>query len=255
MIFGTGDIHGNPYFKFSEEAFPEQNEMTKNDYVFITGDAGLAFNHKGETYSEKEALDFLESRNFTTLFCDGNHENFDRLNAHPVEEWNGGLVHKLRPSVIHLMRGQVYTINGKKFFTFGGARSHDIRDGILEIDDPKINQWWYDRTKMFRINRVTWWEQEMPSKEEMELGLENLAKHNFKVDYIITHDMPTSTLTLYCALYSSNGFYQPDELNHYLEDVRTKTEYKHWFCGHYHDDKNITQKETVLMDQIVFVTD
>lgn len=255
MIFGTGDIHGNPYFKLSEEAFPEQHEMTKNDYVFISGDFGCVFNHKGETKQEKEKLDWLESRNFTTLFCDGNHENFDRLNAYPTEEWNGGLVHKIRPSVIHLMRGQVYTINDKKFFVFGGARSHDIKDGILEMDDPKIPEWWNDRTKLFRINRFDWWEQEMPSESEMKTGLENLAKHNFKVDYIITHDMPTSTLTLYCALYNSAGFYKPDKFNDYLEDIRTKTEYTHWFCGHYHDDKHITQKESVLMDQIVFVTD
>ena len=36
------------------------------------------------------------------------------------------------------MRGQVFTIDDKTFFTFGGAQSHDIRDGILETDDPRI---------------------------------------------------------------------------------------------------------------------
>ena len=33
------------------------------------------------------------------------------------------------------MRGQVYEINGKTFFTFGGASSHDIQDGILDPND------------------------------------------------------------------------------------------------------------------------
>ena len=28
-----------------------------------------------------------------------------------------------------------YYIDNKKFFTFGGARSHDIQDGILNIDE------------------------------------------------------------------------------------------------------------------------
>jgi hypothetical protein len=60
------------------------------------------------------------------------------LNAYPVEEWHGGKVHKIRPSVIHLMRGQVYELQGKKFFTFGGAQSHDISGGILELDDPDL---------------------------------------------------------------------------------------------------------------------
>ena len=77
-------------------------------------------------------MDWLEGKPFTTLFVDGNHENFDRLYAYPVEEWHGGKVHKIRPSVIHMMRGQVFAIDGKSVFTFGGASSHDIDGGILE---------------------------------------------------------------------------------------------------------------------------
>lgn len=42
---------------------------------------------------------------------------------------------KIRDSVIHLMRGEIYDIDNKKFFAFGGARSHDIQDGILNIDE------------------------------------------------------------------------------------------------------------------------
>lgn len=76
--------------------------------------------------------------NFKKLLTDGNHENFDRLYAYPVEMWHGGKVHKIRPSVIHLMRGQIFELEEKKIFTFGGASSHDISAGILEPDDPKF---------------------------------------------------------------------------------------------------------------------
>ena len=41
------------------------------------------------------------------------------------------------------MRGQVLTIEGKKIFTFGGAKSHDISGGILELNDPDF----YDKRK------------------------------------------------------------------------------------------------------------
>ena len=34
------------------------------------------------------------------------------------------------------MRGQVFEIEGKTFFTMGGAASHDIQDGIL---DPAVS--------------------------------------------------------------------------------------------------------------------
>ena len=52
---------------------------------------------------------------------DGNHENFELLDDYPVSRWHGGKVHFIKESVIHLMRGQIYTIDGKTFFTFGGG--------------------------------------------------------------------------------------------------------------------------------------
>lgn len=39
MIYITGDCHGN-FEKFNKRIFPEQNEMTKEDYVIICGDFG-----------------------------------------------------------------------------------------------------------------------------------------------------------------------------------------------------------------------
>lgn len=70
----------------------------------------------------------------------GNHENFDRLYQYPVEDWHSGKVHKIRESVLHLMRGQVFEIEEKKIFSFGGASSHDIQGGVLEPDDPEFEK-------------------------------------------------------------------------------------------------------------------
>ena len=51
---------------------------------------------------------------------------------YPVEEWHGGKVrHIVRDKIILLERGQIFDIEGHSYFTFGGARSHDISDGIL----------------------------------------------------------------------------------------------------------------------------
>ena len=113
MIYITGDCHRN-FERFDIDIFPEQKEMTKEDYVIICGDFGGIWDKDASGELETRLLDELEGKTFTTLFVDGNHENFDRLYSYPVEEWNGGKVHKIRPSVIHLMRGQVFTIAGKK---------------------------------------------------------------------------------------------------------------------------------------------
>ncbi|MDE7249846.1 MAG: metallophosphoesterase, partial [Lachnospiraceae bacterium] len=139
MIYITGDCHSN-FERFNKSIFPEQSEMTKDDYVIICGDFGGVWDKVTESNTEKWWLDWLESKSFTTLFVDGNHENFDRLYDYPVEEWHGGKVHKIRDSVIHLMRGQVFIIDGKKIFTFGGAASHDFDGGILELDDPDFKR-------------------------------------------------------------------------------------------------------------------
>ena len=137
MIYITGDCHAD-FRRFDTDIFPEQNDMTKDDYVIICGDFGGIWDKDKESSREKWWLDWLEAKPYTTLFVDGNHENFDRLYEYPIEEWHGGKVHKIRESVIHLMRGQVFEIDGKKIFTFGGARSHDISSEILELDDPNF---------------------------------------------------------------------------------------------------------------------
>ena len=136
MIYITGDTHSD-FSKFTEENFPIQSEMTKDNYVIICGDFGGVWTFEEESSREKEALDWLNNKNFTTLFVDGNHENYTRLYNYPIEEWKGGKVHKIRDSVLHLMRGEIFDIDNKKIFAFGGARSHDIQDGILNLDEEE----------------------------------------------------------------------------------------------------------------------
>ena len=119
MIYITGDTHSN-FSKFEESNFPLQKEMTKDDYVIICGDFGGVWTFEEESKREKEILDWLNERNFTTLFVDGNHENFTRLyNDYPVEKWHGGKIHKIRDSIFHLMRGEIFNIENTRFFMVG----------------------------------------------------------------------------------------------------------------------------------------
>ena len=141
MIYLTGDTHSD-FRRFTSANFPEQKEMGKEDYVIVCGDFGGLWDGSKE---EKHWLDWLDAKPFTTLFVSGNHENYDLLDAQPAESWNGGLVQRVRPSVLHLMRGQLFTIDGFRVFTMGGASSHDISDGIL---DPKAPD--------FRARKKSW---------------------------------------------------------------------------------------------------
>ena len=251
MIYVTGDCHAD-FTKFSTKRFPEQREMTKDDFVIVCGDFGLWHDCEEEMYW----LNWLNQKPFTTLFVDGNHENFDRLygNEFPVVDFHGGKAHLIRSNIYHLMRSHVFELQGKKFFAFGGASSHDINDGILDeanfktssefIDTCKL---WSRSNKMFRINHVSWWKQELPSEEEMQFGRETLQQHNNEVDYVVTHCLPQEIISI-----AFGGGYDSDVLTTYFNSLlHNGLKFTSWFCGHYHYNIRVMEKFNLLYDDIV----
>ena len=85
-IFITGDTHGE-FSRLHPAAFPEQSNLTKEDYIIICGDFGGVWDGSD---TEQQWLDWLAARPFTTLFVSGNHENFDLLRSYPISQWHGG---------------------------------------------------------------------------------------------------------------------------------------------------------------------
>ena len=247
MIYATGDTHGN-FQRFEQKYFPEQANMTKDDYMIICGDFGGVWDNSKK---EKQNLEWLEGLPFTTLFVSGNHENFDLLRDYPVEEWNGGKIQRIRPHVIHLMRGQIFNLQGYTFFTMGGARSHDIEDGILNPSAPDFEEQYWMLRRMggrFRVNHYSWWKQELPSVSEYEEAKHNLDCIDYKVDYIITHCAPNSVVDKL-----GEGGYVYDHLTDFLEDVRDKASFHYWLFGHYHNNKIIDDRFVLLWEQMVQV--
>lgn len=240
MIYITGDTHSD-FSRFTEENFPIQSEMTEDDYVIICGDFGGVWTFEGESSREKELLDWLDNKNFTTLFVDGNHENYTRLYNYPIEEWKGGKVHKIRDSVLHLMRGEIFDIDNKKIFAFGGAKSHDIQDGILNLDEEEKIYEYRKRGAYFRIRDFSWWDLELPIEEEIQNGISNLEKVNYKVDYVISPSIQELI----------NPTYKRDILTDYLQQISEKCTFKRWYFGHYHDYKQVNSQFALLYENIV----
>jgi len=224
----TGDIHGDPEHRLSGKKFPEGKEMTKDDFIFITGDFGVIWDNNPQTRREAYLLNWLDERKWTTLFVDGNHENFFRLSLFPIEERWGGKVRKINDSIYQLMRGEIYIINGKKIFTFGGAESWD--------------------KEMRRIG-VSIWDEEVPSCAEMEYGLSNLEKHDFKVDYIISHTIPRTIVPIIVGSDNANKGKQ-DPTCDFLEQIALQATYEKFFCGHMHTDQEIGKFRLLYYDVI-----
>lgn len=80
----------------------------------------------------------------------------------------------------------------------------------------------------------------------MQNGLNNLEKANNKVDYIITHCAPTNVQALI-----GKGLYKKDYLTDYLQEISEKCDFKKWYFGHYHDNKQIDNKYVLLYEDVV----
>ena len=226
MIYLTGDTHGTIEIgKLSRANLAvERVEPGEGDFVIILGDFGLVFAPDGQSAEERWWLKWLDKKSWTTLFIDGNHENFARLNALPEEEWRGGRVHRVSESVLHLMRGQVFEIDGRSFFTMGGAASHD---------------------RQFRKEGRSWWPEELPSEEELARADAALDGCGRRVDYVLTHCAPTLVQG------RINPTFLPDRLTEYLQHVRDTTAFHRWFFGHYHVDREYDDGFCALYDCVV----
>lgn len=221
-IFVTGDTHGTLDIGKLPKFF-DGKQYTKNDYLIICGDVGICGFSES---NEQETRRILRNLPVTVLWIDGNHENFDKLEEYPIEKWNGGKVQFIEDDMIHLMRGQVYTIDGFKFFTFGGAYSID---------------------KYSRTEGISWFSQELPSKEEYEEGLVNLEKNDFSLDYIITHTGPYKAVR---ELVFADRI-EDRQLRKYLQMIADDSGFSGWYFGHYHVDVEIDDRMRCIYNDII----
>lgn len=240
-VYVTGDIHGwLDIGKLTPDRWPKGEKLRRSDFVVICGDFGLVWSDP-PTLEEKFFLDWLDNRPWTTLFIDGNHENYTLLDSFPTCEWRGGRVARVpgTKNILHLLRGQVYEM-GKfgRWFCMGGAPSHDIGG---------------------RIEGKSWWRREMPSQDEFDEAWANLERVNWQVDYVFTHEVPRKLRRFAMARHYDPTREQDDELTAFLQRVDDKLDkkcLKVWYAGHYHDDIMLRDRKHVeLYNQIVALGD
>lgn len=201
MIYITGDTH-NDYISLMKRL--SNVPIEEHDILIVAGDFGFVGRTKYHKWLPK-----IKEIPYTVCFIDGNHEDFELLYEYPVEEWNGGKIHKIADNIIHLMRGQVFSIEGNTFFTFGGADSID---------------------KKGRTEGFDWWPQELPSNEDYNEARANLERVGYSVDYVITHTIPQSVIHRMGMIPNKDDA----ELTGYFEWLKDNLSFKRWFAGHFH---------------------
>lgn len=221
MVYVTGDMHGD-LERLYDKGF---RRLKAGDVLIVCGDFGYIWDG-GKT--EKQVIDYLASRRFVTAFVDGTHDNMKLINRSRVTYWHGGMVHRIKGNLIHLMRGQIFEIEGNSFFTFGGGESTD---------------------KDMRLEQGNWWREEEPTPLEMAEGAKRLDEAGCRVDYIITHEPPS--LVKSAILLRRGSLSRVNKLNGYLEEIGRSCEYRHWYFGSLHEDRSITPRHTCVFKNTI----
>lgn len=220
MIYITGDIHGD-LSRFKDKRL---KKLKKNDFLIVCGDFGFIWS---DSKKEKRILKKLGNKKYSILFVEGCHENYELLYHYEQQEWNGGYVRQISGKLKQLVRGNIFDIDGVKIFAFGGGQE-------VELD--------------IRKEANTYWEQELPTDDELAFAINNLQKNNNTVDYIITHE-PPSNLKDYLDV--SSEIIQANQLNTAFNTISKECTYIRWFFGKCHKNKIVSAHFQSVFNDII----
>ena len=145
MIWLLSDLHGRLDLPGWQNFVAKQEQ---DDILILLGDVEI---QEAERENNQVFTETILSSKKPIWIVDGNHENFEFICRQPEIAWNGGMVHCLSDTVLHLQRGYIYNLFGLSCFVFGGTAA--------TITEEEINR-----------------------------AYESLKQCDYSVDYILTHD-------------------------------------------------------------------
>lgn len=222
MVYITGDKHADFSGVFD---FCYDKKTSLDDVLIILGDAGINYYANYKDYYLKNSL--LQYP--ITFFCiHGNHEERpENIRTYKIKKFHEGIVYyeKDYPNILFAKDGEIYNFNNKNVLVIGGAYSVD---------------------KSIRLARgYNWYESEQPSDEVKTKVKDVLSKRDNKIDIILSHTCPYKYLPREMFLDGIEQSKVDNSTEYFLDEIENNTDYKLWYCGHYHTDKEI--------DKIIFM--
>lgn len=226
MIYITGDMHA----KFAPiEAICEKYNTTTDDILIILGDAGINFH--GEAKDRKKK-DYLRTLPITLFSVHGNHDMrpasipfYKEVDFHGAPAY----MEDGYETLLFAKCGEIYELDGLSTLVLGGAYSLD---------------------KAFRLAlKWPWFEDEQPSDEIKRLAKENIAAKNHKVDVVLSHTAPLSHLP-FSGMPKLKTIEIDTTTEEWLDAIEKTLDYEHWYCGHFHLDRQIG-RFTFMMDEVL----
>lgn len=227
MFILNADPHGN-YNKIID--FCNKFDMTRKDTIILLGD--VAFNYLGDE-RDKIRQQQLSSLPCNFLCIHGNHEmRPSTLPQYKLINYNGGKVwvDDIYPNVMFAKDGDVYNLDGNKCMAIGGAYS---------VDKP------------YRlIMGYNWFDDEQPSSDIKNYVESQLNDNNWNMDYIFSHTCPICYEPKEMFINSIDNNTIDKSTEQWLGGIEYKLNYKKWYCGHFHTDKNIDRIRFIFNDFI-----
>lgn len=232
MIYITGDTHGS-FYRF--EYFCTEMHTSTEDVCIILGDAGLNY-HGEERNFRGELQDELVKRKASqlplTFFCiHGNHEmRPEDVPTYQTKEYRGGLVwyEPEYPNLLFAKDGEVYEFDGYQCLVIGGAYSVD---------------------KYYRLmKRIRWFANEQPSEEIKSYVESQLEVRDHKIDVIFSHTCPKKYEPVEVFLSGIDQSRVDKKTEEWLDTIEERTQYKKWYCGHFHTTKKIDKMQFMYED-------
>ena len=209
-VYLTGDTHRDFDRIYS---FCEEYGTIAEDVLIILGDAGINYFCD---YRDLELKSELAELPITLLCVHGNHEERPFELGYDELEWRGGLVYYEEdyPNLLFAKDGEIYDFDGKKTIAIGGAYSVD---------------------KWYRLaHGMAWFDTEQPSDDIKKYVEAQLEKHNWKVDYVLSHTVPVECEPVWAFIPGLDQSTVDKSTENWLQKIMDNLEFEGWFAGHYH---------------------
>ena len=199
--------------------------------MIILGDVGINFDLNRK---ERKIKGMLSRLPITLLCVHGNHEERPRnLKSYREVPCFEGIVYQERkyPNILFCKDGENYKIENRYFFVLGGAYSTD---------------------KYLRLEKEwKWFASEQPSPDDRINAENTMRRFNHSFDLVLSHTCPRK----YIGTKIKHAYVDDHEIDYstedWLESIENRINYNHWYFGHFHKDIDISEKVTVLYDNVI----
>jgi len=209
MIIVTADLHGHIDYRKLDNKRMKKSFGRLPDFVIVAGDFGVPWSNNLDDPQDIYMKKWYEAKPYDVVVVPGNHCNYSRIEALPVETYHGAKARRFGKNIVFIEKNQILELEGKTFYCFGGADSTDIEFRTLFLD---------------------YFPQEQATYADF-LEMQEVLQKVQKVDYIIAHTAPTEIV---------ERMHRDDRLNDstskVLDYLVENLDFNRFYFGHMHEE-------------------